>query len=357
MILILGVSMAGYAQIDTVCLNSNSVGNYIVDAEENGGLGTTNAQYIWSVIAPGAIISNNGANSVSVNWSNVLPGEYTLEVIETDLITLCQGNPVEIQVVVLEPILTVIQCTPVSGSQVNFEWNDVQGAIGYNIEVYVNDVLWNSLTNYTLTQIDVTGLNPGDEVSVDVSPLGIGQTCFGIGSQTCNSAPCDPTAQIAAITVNEATSVITCSNTSIDVTASGGVSYSWSSGLGNAATANISAPGTYTVTVTAANGCTDTENIAVTQDITAPVAAITVNEATTVITCANTSIDLTATGGVSYNWSGGLGSSSSASAGTSGVYTVTVTALNGCTDTESITITDDGSVPVAVITNNTGTTE
>ena len=36
-------------------------------------------------------------------------------------------------------------------------------------------------------------------------------------------------------------------------------------------------------------------------------------------------------------------------------YTVTVTSSNGCTDTESITITQDVVAPVATITNNTGT--
>ena len=154
----------------------------------------------------------------------------------------------------------------------------------------------------------------------------------------------------AAITNNTATTVLTCATTAISVTATGGVSYSWSGGLGTSATASITAPGTYTVTVTAANGCTDTEVITITQDITAPTAAITNNTGSTVLTCATTTISVTATGGVSYSWSGGLGTAATASITAPGTYTVTVTAANGCTDTEVITITQDITAPTAAIT-------
>ena len=53
------------------------------------------------------------------------------------------------------------------------------------------------------------------------------------------------------------TTILTCTNNTIQVTATGGVSYSWSGGLGNQADAIITIPGTYTVTVVNANGCTD----------------------------------------------------------------------------------------------------
>ena len=81
----------------------------------------------------------------------------------------------------------------------------------------------------------------------------------------------------------------------------------WSGGLGNAATVNIINPGTYTVTVTAANGCTSQASITITQNITAPTAGITNNTGTTVLTCTTTSVNVTATGGGAYSWSGGLG--------------------------------------------------
>jgi flagellar hook assembly protein FlgD len=149
---------------------------------------------------------------------------------------------------------------------------------------------------------------------------------------------------------------LTCALSSISVTATGGQAYSWDGGLGNSAAASLTAPGTYTVTVTGANGCTATSSITVTQDITAPPAGITNNSGSTVLTCALSSISVTATGGQAYSWDGGLGNSAAASITAPGTYTVTVTGANGCTATSSITITQDNTAPTAGITNNSGST-
>ncbi len=143
--------------------------------------------------------------------------------------------------------------------------------------------------------------------------------------------------------------------TSINLTATGGGSYSWSDGtniVGTTATLNVTAPGTYTVTVTLANGCSDTEQITITQDIAVPTAGIT-PPTTTILTCSVTSINLTATGGGSYSWSNGVtivGTSATLNVTAPATYTVTVTSANGCSDTESITITQDIAVPTAGIT-------
>ncbi|HOW25963.1 MAG TPA: Ig-like domain-containing protein, partial [Bacteroidales bacterium] len=163
----------------------------------------------------------------------------------------------------------------------------------------------------------------------------------------------------AGITNNTGTTVLTCTTTSISVTATGGVSYQWNGGS-TPTTANntFTAPGIYTVIVTDDNGCSDTENITITQNITPPTAGITNNTGTTVLTCTTTSISVTATGGVSYSWDGGATPATAANSFTSpGTYTVTVTGANGCTDTESITITQNITPPTAGITNNTGITE
>ena len=161
---------------------------------------------------------------------------------------------------------------------------------------------------------------------------------------------------IAGITNNSGSTVLTCALSSISVTATGGQAYSWDGGLGNSASASITAPGTYTVTVTESNGCTATSSITVTQDITAPTAGITNNSGSTVLTCALSSISVTATGGQAYSWDGGLGNSAAASLTAPGTYTVTVTGANGCTATSSITVTQDITAPPAGITNNSGST-
>ncbi|MEY3236798.1 MAG: hypothetical protein RI883_899, partial [Bacteroidota bacterium] len=155
----------------------------------------------------------------------------------------------------------------------------------------------------------------------------------------------DPAIPIAGITNNTGTTVLTCTQTSISVTATGGVSYVWDNGLGSAAAGTITTPGTYTVTATAANGCTDTEFITVTQNITPPIAGITNNTGTTVLTCTQTSISVTATGGGTYSWNNGLGTNANASITSAGTYTVTVTGANGCIDTEVITVTSNTGIP------------
>ncbi|TNF48816.1 MAG: hypothetical protein EP305_04395, partial [Bacteroidetes bacterium] len=167
----------------------------------------------------------------------------------------------------------------------------------------------------------------------------------------------DIAAPTPSITNNTGTTVLTCTTTSISVTATGGLSYSWDNGLGSNANATIPSAGTYTVTATGANGCTATSSITITDDIVPPSVAITNNTGTTVITCTTTSISVTATGGVTYNWDGGTTPTTAANTFTTpGTYTVTATGANGCTATASITITNDVAPPAMGITNNTGST-
>lgn len=161
----------------------------------------------------------------------------------------------------------------------------------------------------------------------------------------------------AGITNNSGTTVLTCSQTSISVTGTGGVSYNWDNGLGSGDTKSISSPGTYNVTVTGSNGCTASAGITITQDITAPTAGITNHTGSTELNCNTTAISVSATGGVSYAWDNGLGSGADKNISSPGTYTVTVTGSNGCTSQAQIQITQDINTPTAVITNVSGTSE
>ncbi|MBK7634100.1 MAG: hypothetical protein IPJ13_07240 [Saprospiraceae bacterium] len=141
---------------------------------------------------------------------------------------------------------------------------------------------------------------------------------------------------------------LTCAKTSVTLTATGGGSYVWSGG-GTSSTKVVTTPGTYTVTVTLANGCISTSSTIVNQDITPPTVT-TSNDGP--LTCAKTSVTLTATGGSSYEWAGG-GTSSTKVVTTPGTYTVTVTSSNGCTSTSSTTVSQD-ITPPTVTTSNDG---
>jgi len=112
---------------------------------------------------------------------------------------------------------------------------------------------------------------------------------------------------VAGITNNSGFTELTCTNTSVSVTATGGATYSWDNGLGTNANASITAPGTYTVTVTTAAGCTDTESIIITQNIIQPAVPGAITGPLDVCPHVNTGIPITYTsspsvGAVSYVW-------------------------------------------------------
>ncbi len=115
----------------------------------------------------------------------------------------------------------------------------------------------------------------------------------------------------------------------------------------------VTDPGTYTVTVTAANGCFDTASIVITQDVDVT-PGITNNTGVTELTCSVPQISLTATGGDSYSWSDGINVVSNVAdliVTDPGTYTVTVTGANGCFDTAAIEITQDIAPPAAPISS------
>jgi len=153
---------------------------------------------------------------------------------------------------------------------------------------------------------------------------------------------------ISGINTTPNTTVLTCTTPVISVQATGGVSYQWSNGLGSNANQSLSQVGTYNVTVTGSNGCTSIESITLTSNQTAPTAVIINNTGSTVLHCNQTQINVTASGGVSYQWSNGLGTNPTVNLSSAGSYTVTITDANGCTDTESIVITQSATPTVSV---------
>jgi gliding motility-associated-like protein len=175
--------------------------------------------------------------------------------------------------------------------------------------------------------------------------------CSTTANSVVNQNIVPPTAAIAT----PSTTVLTCTASSIGLTASGGSSFDWSNGtttIGNSATLSVTLPGTYTVTVTGSNGCTATVSQTITQNNIAPIAAINAL-ATNVLTCTTPTIPITATGGGTYSWSNGtaiVGTNASINVSTPGTYTVTVTASNGCTATASQVITQNNTAPALSIT-------
>ncbi|HXC03364.1 MAG TPA: gliding motility-associated C-terminal domain-containing protein [Bacteroidia bacterium] len=145
---------------------------------------------------------------------------------------------------------------------------------------------------------------------------------------------------------------------SATVTASAGTApytYSWAPSGGSGVTATNLSSGTYTCTVTDANGCKQTQTATITQPsaITAPAPVIT--NATCGASDGNISISPSGgTGALTYSWSPSGGNTTTASNLGSGTYTCTVTDANGCSKQITASVNNIGGPAVALSsqTNN-----
>jgi len=192
-----------------------------------------------------------------------------------------------------------------------------------------------------------TGLSATTGTSVIASPTSTSTyTLTGTDASGCvNTATVTVTVN-ALPTINGGSSVAICSGSSTILTATGGVSYSWSPATGLSATTGSSVTAsptstiTYTVTGTNANGCVNTASVIVTVN-----ALPTISGGSSLAICSGSSTALTATGGVSYSWSPATGlsattgSSVTASPTSTTTYTVTGTNGTGCVNTSSVTVT------------------
>ncbi len=334
----------------TQSITVNASGIYGITASNVAGCSTTSSTVAVTVNpAPVASISSSStalcqgsnlvlnapANATTYAWSNgattqnvliTAPGVYSLTLTDANG---CSASASTTIVNGINPVATIAAggaTTFCSGGSVvlnaaggtSFLWNN--GATTQNITV-------NTPGNYSVMVTNAAGcsaMSNATMVNVLQSPNAVA-TAYG------------PTTF--------------CQGGSVTIATSGGATYAWSNG----STAQSILPttsGTYSVVVTAANGCTATSNaINVTVNPT-PTAVITPSGATTF--CEGSSVNLVASGGSNYAWSNGP-NTSSITVTTGGTYTVTVTNAGGCTDTETINVTVN-EVPSAFIVTSGATT-
>lgn len=160
------------------------------------------------------------------------------------------------------------------------------------------------------------------------------------------------TPALPTITLNDGGTYTACEGDSITVTASGASTYSWSNELGSNATVYPTAAGSYTVTGTASNGCTNTATATVTIN-TRP----SVNITGPASLCQGTTGTLTATGSfVSCTWDDNSTNATRnitpMNAG-SATYNVTVTGSNSCTNSTSTTVNVMANPSITTVSANT----
>ena len=354
------------------------------------GGGTTTYNYAWS----------NGATTA--NLTGVVAGNYTLTVTDANS---CQENA---SVQITEPVAALaldtnkthilcfgeatgaIDLIPTGGTTpYTFAWSntavteDLSNVVAGPYNVVVTDA--NSCTatlSATLTEPAsalsatsvVTDVNcfGGNDGGIDLTPAGgttpytfiwsngaVTEDITGViaGAYTvtitdgngCTLTHSKTIAQPTDLTVTLTPTMVACfgdATGGVTSTVGGGTTtynYAWSNAAVTADLTSIVA-GTYTLTVTDANGCVDSA----TTQITEPVAALALDTNKTHILCfgeATGAIDLIPTGGTTpytFAWSN-TAITEDLSNVVAGPYNVVVTDANSCTATLSATLTEPAS--------------
>jgi len=222
---------------------------------------------------------------------------------------------------------------------------------------FINFSDWGN--NIYVDNINITGTPSCTDTTISVNasicsgqtyalPWGGTVSTAGTYSHTyVTSEGCDSTRNIvltinAAPNVNGGTDRNICPGTTITLTASGASTYSWTGGITNGAPFTPAASQTYIVTGTAANGCTDKDTVQVN---IYPQPSVSAGPDVTV--CTGSSVTLNGSGASTYSWSGGISNGVPFTPAATTTYTVTGTSLNGCTNTDAVTVTVASSLNVS----------
>jgi gliding motility-associated-like protein len=279
--------------------------------------GTTPYLYSWS----------NGAASPSI--TNLCPGTYTANITDANGCTGSNTGSIAQPPVLTDAIVsTNASCNGLcDGSAL------VSAAGGTGPYTY----LW----------------APGSQVSNSIPGLCAGNYCAtSTDSKGCTVLGCVTILEPAVVAITLTPVNTTCNaicNGSITSAVTGGTgvyTYSWTPGGATTSSINALCPGTYTLTVTDAHGCTGSQTTVITQPAPLLAGSSGVNPSCNAI--CNGTAQSVPTGGTlpyTYSWSPlPGGSTSSLSSLCAGAYTVAVTDLNGCTNSQIVNIVD----PVAI---------
>ncbi len=307
----------------------------------NANLATVDAAGVYVLLVTNTNTGCTSTQSVTVTADVSLP-----------IVNINVGANVDLQLDCLTPQITLDATASAAGPGISYLWTTINGHIvaGVNANLATVDqagvyvlVVTNLATGCTSTQsVTVTA-----DVSLPVININVGAN---VDLQLDCSSP-----QIT-----------------LDATASAagpGITYLWTTVNGhivagvNTNLAVVDAAGVYVLLVTNVNtGCTSTQSVTVTADVSLPVANIAIGANVDLqLDCLTPQITLDATAsaagpGITYLWTTVNGhivagvNANLATVDAAGVYVLLVTnTATGCTSTQSVTVTADANLPIANI--------
>ncbi|MCI5056897.1 MAG: hypothetical protein MRY83_12355, partial [Flavobacteriales bacterium] len=300
------------ASVTDASCNGTATGSITLSASGGNGSYT----YNWS----------NGANG-NVN-NNLLAGTYTVTVQDASGCTKTQsfnvGQPSAMQI---SASTSDVGCHGAATGSITVSANGGSGSFNYS---WSNGLIGSSISGlsagaYTVTINDAKGcqktqtFNLNEPSALQISGTIVDVACSGSSSGSINSIASGGTP---------------------------GYAYSWSNGSLSSNIQNLTA-GSYSLTVTDANNCSSTQSFTVNQS-----SALSVQNSVSHVSCnggSNGSINLQVNGGnggFSYLWGNGATTQNLSNIG-AGNHLVTVTDNQGCTNTQTINVSEPAAVSLA----------
>ena len=343
-------------------INGLMAGTYVTTITDNNGCTDTESIVITAGPIPTASVSSNVScnglsdGSASVNvvsgtmpfkylWSsgdtssfafNLIAGTYTVTVTDgnmltgIDSVTITQPNTL----VAASVIDSNISCNSLldGGSTASATGGTMPYTYAWSNSATTASITGVAAGTYSVTITDANGCTDSSSTSIT-----------------------EPAALVASSVVDSNVSCNGFTDGGSTASATGGTmpyTYTWSNAATTASITGVVA-GTYSVTITDANGCSSNSNVSITEPATLVAASVVDSN----ITCNGfldggaTASSTGGTGAYTYAWSNGA-TTSSITGVIAETYSVTVTDANSCTDSSSVVITEPAMLAAASVVDS-----
>lgn len=316
---------ADFTVDDLICIDATSSIVYT-------GSASANATYDWDFDG-GAANTGIGQGPHEVSWSDGGTKTITLTVTENDCASEQFSQTVQVDTPLEDP---VINCTTTNTS-ITFSWQDIPGATGYQIVDVTGPAGVLNGTSY-----EVTGLNPGDAVTIQVIAEGTTACGTSMSEETCVAQNCpnfvftiDPIDDLCADAGSQTFTAMVSGGI-------GGGTLVWTgdgiadpNGIFDPSVVN---PGQTTLTITYTEGVCEKDTTVDVTVFAVPTADFTVSSPICLTESSLITYTGSASGNATYNWDfdGGV-----ADPGT-GAGPHTITWATGGTKTISLTVEENG---------------